>query len=61
MKFIITAKNPDSIDYSIQEAAKENKVSEEKLWKACDKWVEYKEYIRIEIDCLKGTATVLEV
>jgi hypothetical protein len=61
MKFIITAKNPDSIDYSIQEAAKDNNVSEDELWDACEKWVEYKEYIRIEIDTEAGTATVCEV
>jgi gas vesicle protein len=27
---------------------------------ACKKWVEYEEYVRIEIDTIKNTAKVLE-
>ncbi len=61
MKFIITVKNPDSIDNSICRAAEELGVSENELWDACEKWVDYKEYVRIEIDTEAGTATVCEV
>ena len=76
MKFTITAKNPDSIEDSIRRAAEESIDDEnlmaverdakiynkmEELWESCAKWVEYQEYIRIEIDTEKGTATVLEV
>jgi len=35
--------------------------AKEMLWASCKKWVEYQEYIRIEIDTENGTATVLEV
>ena len=77
MKFIITVKNPDSIEDSIRRAAEEQmegvecanqfeyedmklaKINE--LWAACAKWVEYQEYVRIEIDTELGTATVCEV
>lgn len=77
MKFIITVKNPDSIEDSILRAVEESmneietknqfeyedfksaKVNE--IWKACEKWVKYKEYISIEIDTTAGTATVCEV
>lgn len=33
----------------------------EELWEECKKFVEYKEYVRIEVDTETGTATVLEV
>jgi len=33
----------------------------EELKEASSKWVEYNEYVRIEIDTEKGTAIVLEV
>ena len=77
MKFTITVKNPDSIEDSIDRAAEESiedadfkdrhdylDIKEEKkqqLWAACSKWVEYQEYIRIEIDTELGTAKVCEV
>jgi hypothetical protein len=73
MKFVITMKNPDSFEDSIRRAAEESVVQNitnrkevieeeyEELKKFASKWVEYDEYVRIEVDTDKGTATVLEV
>lgn len=76
MKFVITMKNPDSFEDSIRRAAEESveeleldinekrELEDEKyeeLKNIASRWVEYDEYIRIEIDTDKGTATVLEV
>ena len=75
MKFTVTMKNPDSFEDSIRRAAedavedmallnpkmKEELIEEkyEELKKIASKWFEYDEYVRIEVDCTRGTATVL--
>lgn len=67
MKFIITFKTPDALDKSIVDSIPEaqdlDQESQEELWykvqTTAEKFIEYKEYVSIEFDTDKGTATVL--
>ena len=74
MKFKITLKDPDGIDNSIKEYAKSlfdnlPLTEEEKsdcaynresvLHSDLEKWIKYGEYITIEFDLVKKTATVV--
>jgi hypothetical protein len=76
MKFTITFKDPDGVYESLDAAAKES-VNDKSLLPAERKalvaarrvtldaaikpWVEYGEYLNVEIDTAAGTATVLKV
>ena len=56
MKAILTFKNPD---YMV-DGFDESKMTLSAFKKLCEKWLEYDEYVRIEIDTEKKTAKVLE-
>ena len=62
MKFTITVKNPDTIDQSLIEENildDNGNVLNEEAMQLVNKFVEYSEYVFIEFDTVKGTATVL--
>jgi hypothetical protein len=61
MKFRITFKSPDSVSRSLQDTVDETGELMEVLEKAIEKWIEYREYVTIEIDTEANTARVLEV
>ena len=77
MKIKITFKDPDRVYEAIQEAAESEAKSIQgldthemalisdtkfkKLSEQCKPWIEYGEYVTIEIDTDAGTATVLKV
>lgn len=75
MKLKITLKDPDGVYESIQQAAQSNipdgldeKESEslvesrhENISEQCKPWIEYGEYVTIEIDTEAGTAVVCKV
>lgn len=76
MKFVITLKSPDHIADSVQKAVDASllhsnldddeheaalDIRREAVWSKLKKWIEYREYIRIEFDLDAGTATVLPV
>lgn len=54
----LTFKTPDVIDYAVEDIEEEDEQAD--VRNACEKWVKYGEYVTIEIDTDKGTATVLE-
>lgn len=76
MKIRITLKDPDGVENSVQEAVEESlaqiaeldldekeMIQEKRMDEAkgaIEKWVQYGEYVRIEIDTEEGTAKVLE-
>ncbi len=61
MKFHVTFKDPDALDYAIQDATAENPdVDDEKLRKVASSFFDYGEYVTIEIDTDKKTATVVK-
>ena len=57
-KIRLTFKTPDVTDYALEEVSEEERDKAEKL---IDKYVEYGEYLRVEIDLETGKAEVLEV
>lgn len=59
MKFTITFKTPDAVDEAIRGIESVHDVAA--AHQVCDKFFEYDEYVTIEIDTKKGTATVLPV
>ena len=62
MKFTITVKNPDTIDQSLVEERiidNNGNVLNEEAMQLVNEFVEYSEYVFIEFDTVKGTATVL--
>lgn len=75
MKFTITFKDPDGVSIAIKETVEESlvdwededekeslrEIREEKLYKDVRKWVEYGEYLNVEIDTDAGTCVVLPV
>ena len=77
MKIRITLKDPDGIYESMREAANESiagvsglsgeeaeqliEARREKIHDACEPWIEYGEYVTIEIDTEAGTAIVCKV
>jgi hypothetical protein len=76
MKFRIMLKDPDGVWESVREAAEasmkdvpaidgreredliEGRV--EKLFDVCGRWLEYKEYLTVEVDTDQGTCVVVE-
>ncbi len=58
MKFTLTFKTPDVLDQIEQQISYEDEVQEEAT-KFARKFMEFSEYIRVEFDTQKGTATVL--
>lgn len=77
MKIKITLKDPDGVYESIKETAERSigeveglsdseieglaEKRQESLSEKCRKWIQYGEYVRIEIDTDAGTARVCEV
>ena len=77
MKIVITLKDPDGVWDSIEEAVRVSieslegiddeeredlqELRFEQAREDCSKFIEYSEYVTIEIDTEAGTATVLEV
>lgn len=75
MKFTITMKDPDGVYESIQDAIAEihidgvdedemDAVRErrgEKIHRICERWFEYGEYLRVEVDTDAQTCTVIPV
>ena len=57
MKAILTFKNPDYMVDGLEDCSAPER---SKFKKLCEKWLEYDEYIRIEIDTETKTARVLE-
>lgn len=57
MTFTITFKTPDAVQVALEELPAD--ADWESAQKVIDKFVEYNEYVRIEFDTDKGTATVL--
>jgi len=57
MKFIVTFKSPDALDTSLEDYPE---LDAEKAKEFAEKWIEYGEYIDIEFDTAKGTATVVK-
>ena len=60
MKVVITFKDPDALDSSLADQLPNSPTTFERVRKQCAKWFEYGEYVNIEIDTEKGTATVLK-
>jgi hypothetical protein len=60
MIFRITFKDPDGVDDSVAEAADKHGVPEEDIREHIRPWVEFSEYVTIEIDTVARTATVLK-
>ena len=56
MKFIVTFKNPDALDWSLEDYPEGNR---EEMKKFAERWIEHGEYVDIEFDTKKGTAIVL--
>jgi hypothetical protein len=70
MKFHITFKDPDVMYLAVEEHLRSLELEEEsdewyaaktKVEAVLEKFIEYREYIRVEIDVEKQTAKVLEV
>jgi len=57
MKFTVTFKTPDAVQHALDELPAD--ADWESTQKVLDKFVEYNEYVRVEFDTEKGTATVL--
>lgn len=61
MKFNVTFKDPDALEYAIQDALNENPdANEDTLRKAAGPFFDYGEYVTIEIDTDRKTATVVK-
>lgn len=58
MKFTVTFKTPDAVDYAIEDLSEEER---EEAKETARKFIEYGEYVRIEFDTETKTATVLPV
>ena len=64
MKINVTFKNPDALDYAIEdfkESHPDVADKESAIRKLARKYFEYGEYVTIQVDLDKGTATVLPV
>ena len=61
MKVVLTFKCPDVVDDAISNSGLEYENAEAEIRRACNLYVEYGEYVRIEIDTVKQTAEVLRV
>jgi hypothetical protein len=58
MKFTVSFKTPDALDWPLEEMPEEDR---EKAENFAAKWIEYGEEVNIEFDTVKKTATVLPV
>lgn len=56
MKFTVSFKNPDAVDYALQEM---NEDERREASRTINKFIEYGEYANIQFDTEKGTAVVL--
>ena len=61
MKFNITFKMPDAVDNVLNATCDMSDAQKAKAKEVASRFIEYDEYVDIEIDTEKGTATVLEV
>ena len=59
MKFTVTFKTPDAVQYALEELPAD--VDWKEAQKVIDKYVEYNEYVRVEFDTSTGTAKVVPV
>lgn len=59
MKLKITFKNPDAVDEALSDSGLS--LGNEGLKETISKFIEYGEYVTIELDTEKGTARVIEV
>jgi hypothetical protein len=60
MKFTVTFKTPDAVQYALEELPAGADWRKE-AQKVTDKFVEYGEYVRIEFDTQTQTATVVPI
>lgn len=58
MKFKVTFKTPDAVDYAIEDLSEDER---EEAKETARKFIEYDEYVVIEFDTETKTATVLPV
>lgn len=56
MKFKVTFKHPDAVDEALNEVAEEHRDAARRM---CKKFFEYGEYVTVEVDTEKRTATVI--
>ena len=57
MKFTVTFKTPDAVQYALEELPAD--ADWEQAQAVIDKFVEYNEYVRVEFDTEAKTATVV--
>lgn len=57
MKFTVTFKTPDAVQYALEELPAD--ADWQSAQEVLDKFVEYNEYVRVEFDTEKKTATVV--
>jgi hypothetical protein len=57
MKIRLTFKCPDVVDDALEDVPEEDRAAAEK---ACNKWVEYGEYLHVEIDTETGECRPLK-
>lgn len=55
MKICITFKNPDAVDYALEDIPREER---EEVKEKLSKWITYNEYVTIEFDLDNNTAEV---
>ena len=60
MKIVITFKDPDAVDSSIDDYPEASKQDKRKAREICKHFFKWGEYCDIEIDTETGTATVLK-
>lgn len=61
MKFLITLKDPDGLDYAITDALQHDyNATSDQLKSIAKKWFEYGEYLTVEIDTETKSIKVLE-
>ena len=58
MTFTLTFKTPDAVEDAIQDLPEEE---QEAAKQVCDAFVEYGEYLRVEVDTKRATCKVLTV
>ena len=75
MKIEILFKNPDALEESVKEALEDLKIDgvsddelervkesrKEEILELCNKWFEYGEYLKVEVDTERKTCEVVEV
>ena len=61
MKIQITFKDPDGVSYSVEQVAAEKGLEVGEIEPLLKTWVEYNEYVTVEIDTDTNTAIVIPV